>query len=63
MKRNMLDERISEAFEWEDNNQTFREYIHDLEKMSGIKEDNIDSMTDEEILKYIDSLWVIAAVC
>ena len=58
----MLDERISEAFEWEDNNQTFREYIHDLEKMSGVKEHNIDSMTNEEILKYIDSLWIIAVV-
>ncbi len=62
MKRNMLDERICDTFEWEDNNQTFREYIVELERMTGIKEHNLESMNNEEILRYIDSLWVLSAV-
>lgn len=63
MRRNMLDERICDTFEWENNEQTFRGYINELERMTGIKEPDIDSMTNDDILKYIDSLWVISAVC
>lgn len=58
----ILDMRINEVFEDETNPQTFRQYIRDLEIQSGLPKENLDKMTNDEILEYIDSLYVIALV-
>lgn len=58
----ILDMRINEVFEDETNPQTFRQYIRELEIRSGLPEENLDKMTNDEILEYIDSLYVIALV-
>jgi hypothetical protein len=58
----ILDMRINEVFEDETNPQTFRQYIRDLEIQSGLPKENLDKMTNDEILEYIDSLYVIALI-
>lgn len=58
----ILDMRINEVFEEETNPQTFRQYIRDLEIQSGLPKENLDKMTNDEILEYIDSLYVIALI-
>lgn len=58
----ILDMRINEVFEDETNPQTFRQYIRDLEMQSGLPKENLDKMTNDEILEYIDSLYVIALI-
>ena len=58
----ILDMRINEVFEEETNPQTFRHYIRDLEIQSGLPKENLDKMTNDEILEYIDSLYVIALI-
>lgn len=58
----ILDMRINEVFEDETNPQTFRQYIRDLERQSGLPKENLDKMTNDEILEYIDSLYVIALI-
>lgn len=58
----ILDMRINEVFEDETNPQTFRQYIRDLEIQSGLPKENLDKMSNDEILEYIDSLYVIALI-
>ena len=58
----ILDMRINEVFEGETNPQTFRQYIRDLERQSGLPEEKLDKMSNDEILEYIDSLYVIALI-
>ena len=58
----ILDMRINEVLEDDINPQTFRQYIRDLEQQSGLPEEKIDKMTNDEILEYIDSLYVIALI-
>lgn len=58
----ILDMRINEVFEDETNPQTFRQYIRELEIQSGLPKENLDKMTNDEILEYIDSLYVIALI-
>lgn len=58
----IIDMRINEVFEDETNPQTFRQYIRDLEVQSGLPKENLDKMTNDEILEYIDSLYVIALI-
>ena len=58
----ILDMRINEVFEDETNPQTFRQYIRDLERQSGLPEEKLDKMSNDEILEYIDSLYVIALI-
>jgi hypothetical protein len=58
----ILDMRINEVFEDETNSQTFRQYIRDLEIQSGLPKENLDRMNNDEILEYIDSLYVIALI-
>lgn len=58
----IIDMRINEVFEDETNPQTFRQYIRDLEIQSGLPKENLDKMTNDEILEYIDSLYVIALI-
>lgn len=58
----IIDMRINEVFEDETNHQTFRQYIRDLEIQSGLPKENLDKMTNDEILEYIDSLYVIALI-
>lgn len=58
----ILDMRINKVFEDETNPQTFRQYIRDLEIQSGLPKENLDKMTNDEILEYIDSLYVIALI-
>lgn len=57
----MLDSRICDIMENETNDKTLREFISELELMSGITEDNIDTFTYNQIIDYIDYLWVISA--
>lgn len=58
----ILDMRINKVFEDENNHQTFRQYIRDLERQSGLPEENLENLTNDEILEYIDSLYVIALI-
>lgn len=58
----IIDMRINEVFEDETNPQTFRQYIRDLEIQSGLPKENLDRMNNDEILEYIDSLYVIALI-
>jgi hypothetical protein len=58
----IIDMRINEVFEDETNPQTFRQYIRDLEMQSGLPKENLDKMNNDEILEYIDSLYVIALI-
>ena len=58
----ILDMRINEVFEDETNPQTFRQYIRDLEIQSGLPEEKLDKMSNDDILEYIDSLYVIALI-
>ena len=60
----MLDSRICDIMDNETDEKTLREFINELELMSGIKEDNIEKFSFKQIMDYIDYLWVISAtVC
>ena len=60
--KNILDMRINEVYLEEDNNQTFREYIRDLERQVGTTEEYLDNLSNDEVLEYIDNLYVIALI-
>ena len=60
--KSILDKRICDIYEGEDNNQTFREFIRELEKQVNTTEECLDNLTNDEILEYIDNLYVIALI-
>lgn len=57
----ILDERICDVMECEDNTETFREFIVQLEERAHVHEPDISMLTNNQVLDYIDALWVIAA--
>lgn len=56
----ILNEKICNVFEGEDNKSTFKKYIQDLEQMCGVPKENLKKFSDDQILEYIDYLYVIS---
>lgn len=57
----ILDERICDVMKCEDNTDTFRDFIIQLEERANVHEPDISILDNNQILEYIDVLWIIAA--
>jgi hypothetical protein len=60
IRKDELDKRICDIEEETTNTQTYREFIQQSENEFGMEPQNLDSMTQEELNKYLnflDYLW------
>lgn len=55
----ILKERICDVFEGEENDKTFEEHVRELEDVCGLGREDLNKLTNDKILDYIDYLNVI----